>query len=135
MGLFRSAEERKKHQAKKRELAIQLDTLPVTTADFKQEYSIISVIQADSLLGLKEKALELQADAVAGIGFYGYDQQCYGTAIRFKEDSKKLFADELSDLASNLHHQSIEKAESSVTHAGTEKLTNDSGDEHIDDAR
>ncbi|MFC1849011.1 hypothetical protein ACFL27_02270 [candidate division CSSED10-310 bacterium] len=83
MGFFLSAEERARRRQDKKAIREKAKTLIATTADIRTDYTIIDIIRAESLLALKEKAVKMRADALIGIGFFGYDEQCYGTVVKY----------------------------------------------------
>ena len=89
MGLFSSADERAKNRQEKQEVQKKAQKLVVPTAGLNSDYSILGIIRAESLTALKESAVRKGANAVIGVGFFGYDEQCYGTAITFKEDPQE----------------------------------------------
>ncbi|MBN2383607.1 hypothetical protein JXQ70_12075 [bacterium] len=84
MPLFLPKHERIKRDRTRRELEHKASTLLTTTADLKQDYDILTVLKAESLSELKMNAATHGADALVGVGFYGYDERCYGTAVRFR---------------------------------------------------
>lgn len=95
MGFFSSSEEKSQRRQKKLQILERGQRLLLTTADLKRDYIIRGIIQAESLQLLKIKAAKKGADGIVGIGFFGYDTQCFGTAVSFvKKENKTEISEE-----------------------------------------
>jgi hypothetical protein len=87
MGIFSSAEEKMRRRQEKQEIQEKVQKMFVSTAGVNENYSVVGIIRAESLPALKELALKKGANALIGVGFFGYDEQCYGTAVTLTEDT------------------------------------------------
>ena len=103
MHIFSSTADREKRKQEKSDLQAKVEEMVVTTADLKNEYELVTVLKAETLSDLKLKAAQKGANALVGVGFFGYDEQCYGTAVRLISPDERI-AD-----------QKVERAESSET--------------------
>jgi len=111
MGIFLSSEERARRKNEKKEVRQKTQNLLYTTADLTMAYTIIDVIQAESLLLLKQKAVKMGADAIVGVGFYGYDSQCYGTAVQLTVEEEDLEEQPTPDEVEGIESQENEVRE------------------------
>lgn len=106
MKFFLSRDERNRRREQRRAVQERTTDLIVTTADIKGPYTILGILQADSLILLKERAVQAGADAIVGLGFAGYDMQCYGTAVVLDKKQEALDLDHVVSEMVNCPKQS-----------------------------